>query len=95
MKRDLDGKVVFVTGASRGIGRAIAVEVARMGASLALMDLKKETMGSEPKTSPALAFVLGLAVVATLVLGIYPRLLFEVADASARTLGAGISASVR
>ena len=59
------------------------------------MYLKKETMGSEPKASPALAFVLGLAVVATLVLGIYPRLLFEVADASARTLGAGISASVR
>jgi 3-oxoacyl-[acyl-carrier protein] reductase len=44
MKRDLDGKVVFVTGASRGIGRAIAVDAARMGASLALFDLKKETM---------------------------------------------------
>jgi hypothetical protein len=37
-----------------------------------------------------------MAVAATLVLGIYPRLLFELADASARTLGvAGISASVR
>jgi NADH-quinone oxidoreductase subunit N len=60
------------------------------------MYLKKETIGSEPVTSPALAVVLGLAVAATLVLGVYPRLLFEVADASARTLGvAGISASVR
>ena len=60
------------------------------------MYLKKETIGSAPVTSPALAFVLGVAVVATLVLGVYPRLLFELADASARTLGvAGISAAVR
>ena len=60
------------------------------------MYLKKETIGSSPVSSPALAFVLGLAVVATLVLGIYPRLLFELADASARTLGvAGISAAIR
>ena len=60
------------------------------------MYLKRETIGSAPVTSPALAVVLGLAVAATLVLGIYPRLLFEVADVSARTLGvAGISASVR
>lgn len=42
--RDLDGKSVFVTGASRGIGRAIAVEAARLGASLALFDLRKESM---------------------------------------------------
>ena len=60
------------------------------------MYLKKDTSGSEPVTSPALAVVLGLAVAATLVLGIYPRVLFEVADASARTLGvAGISAAGR
>jgi len=60
------------------------------------MYLKKETSGSEPSTSPALAVVLGVAVAATLVLGVYPRLLFEVADLSARTLGAaGISAAVR
>ena len=60
------------------------------------MYLKKETSGSEPSTSPALAVVLGVAVAATLVLGVYPRLLFEVADLSARTLGAaGVSAAVR
>jgi hypothetical protein len=47
-------------------------------------------------TTPALAVVLGVAVLATLLLGVYPRLLFEVADASARTLGAaGISAAIR
>jgi NADH-quinone oxidoreductase subunit N len=53
------------------------------------MYLKKETLGSEPLTTPTVAVVLGLAVAATLVLGVYPRLLFELADLSARTLGAG------
>jgi len=51
------------------------------------MYLKKETVGSEPVGSPALSFALATAVVATIVLGVYPRLLFEVAEASARTLG--------
>jgi 3-oxoacyl-[acyl-carrier protein] reductase len=41
---ELQGKSVFVTGASRGIGRAIAVAAAREGAALALFDLKAETM---------------------------------------------------
>jgi NADH-quinone oxidoreductase subunit N len=60
------------------------------------MYLKKDTIGSAPVTSPALAVVLGVAVAATLVLGVYPQLLFELADASARTLGvAGISAAIR
>jgi len=36
MSNELSGKVVFVTGASRGIGRAIAEEAARQGAALAL-----------------------------------------------------------
>jgi NADH-quinone oxidoreductase subunit N len=54
------------------------------------MYLKKETLGSAPVTSPTLAVALGVAVVATLALGIYPRLLFEVAGASARTLGAAV-----
>ena len=47
--------------------------------------------GSEPSTTPALAVALGVAVAATLLLGVYPRLLFEVAEASARTLGAAAS----
>jgi NADH-quinone oxidoreductase subunit N len=60
------------------------------------MYLKKETTGSEPTASPALALTLVVAVVATLVLGVYPRLLFEVADASAHTLGVGgIIAAIR
>src|SRR3989441_11853689 len=36
------------------------------------MYLKKETIGSEPKTSGPLALALGVAVVATIALGIYP-----------------------
>jgi NADH-quinone oxidoreductase subunit N len=60
------------------------------------MYLKRETVGSEPVSSPALTFALGVAVVATLVLGVYPRLLFELADMSARTLGvAGVAAAIR
>jgi NADH-quinone oxidoreductase subunit N len=60
------------------------------------MYLKKETLGSEPSSSPTLSFALAVAVAATLVLGIYPRLLFEVADASAKTLGAaGFTATLR
>ena len=60
------------------------------------MYVKNETIGSTPTTSPTLAVVLGLAVVATLVLGMYPQLLFQVADASARTLGAaGVTAALR
>jgi NADH-quinone oxidoreductase subunit N len=51
------------------------------------MYLKRETIGSEPPSSPALNVALGIAVAATLILGVYPPLLFDVADASARSLG--------
>jgi NADH-quinone oxidoreductase subunit N len=60
------------------------------------MYLKKETIGSTPVTTPTLAVVLGVAVFATILLGVYPRLLFELADMSARTLGvAGVTAALR
>ncbi|OLC80655.1 MAG: NADH-quinone oxidoreductase subunit N, partial [Acidobacteria bacterium 13_1_40CM_4_65_8] len=57
------------------------------------MYLKKETIGSEPKTSGPLALALGVAVVATIALGIYPRQLFEIAEASASTIGAAVVAA--
>jgi NADH-quinone oxidoreductase subunit N len=60
------------------------------------MYLKKETMGSQPSMTPALSVALGVAVLGTLVLGVYPRLLFELAELSARTLGvAGVTAALR
>jgi NADH-quinone oxidoreductase subunit N len=51
------------------------------------MMLKNEPTGTEPKTSPALALALGVAVVATLLVGVYPEPLFQFAQASAATLG--------
>jgi NADH-quinone oxidoreductase subunit N len=51
------------------------------------MYVKKETMGSEPVRSAPLTAALAVAVVMTLVIGVYPRLLFELADLSAKTLG--------
>jgi NADH-quinone oxidoreductase subunit N len=60
------------------------------------MYLKTETFGSEPVPGGALNVALAVAVAMTLVLGVYPRLLFELADASAKTLGAaGLIAGVR
>jgi NADH-quinone oxidoreductase subunit N len=60
------------------------------------MYIKRDVSGSEPTTSPALGLVLGVTIAATLVLGVYPRLLFVVAEASARSLGvAGITIALR
>jgi NADH-quinone oxidoreductase subunit N len=60
------------------------------------MWLKNEPTGSEPRTTPALAFALAVAVVATLLVGIYPQPLFQFAQASAATLGVStITQSVR
>lgn len=46
MLKDFDGKAAIVTGASRGIGRAIALELARRGANVAFNYLKSEQEAS-------------------------------------------------
>ena len=54
------------------------------------MWLKDEPVGSTSINSPAMTFTLAVAVVVTIILGIYPRPLFDFAEASARTLGVAV-----
>lgn len=42
----IEGKVVLVTGAGQGIGRAIALRLAREGADIALVDVKEDKIGA-------------------------------------------------
>jgi NADH-quinone oxidoreductase subunit N len=52
------------------------------------MWFKGEPTGSEPVISPAMGILLAVTIVATIAIGVYPRPLFDLADMSARTLGA-------
>ncbi|MFZ1889581.1 MAG: 3-oxoacyl-[acyl-carrier-protein] reductase [Candidatus Binataceae bacterium] len=47
--KDLDGKGIIVTGATRGIGREIALECARRGARIAFNYVKSEAQAAEVK----------------------------------------------
>jgi NADH-quinone oxidoreductase subunit N len=52
------------------------------------MYLKKDVTGiAETAPSPSLTFAMAVAVAATVFLGVYPRALFEIAEASARAIG--------
>ena len=44
MDLELEGKVAIVTGGSKGIGRAIALELAREGVNLAICARTQETV---------------------------------------------------
>jgi NADH-quinone oxidoreductase subunit N len=63
---------------------------------IVFMWIKGEAAGSPIVVGPAMTAALTVALVATLGLGIFPRPLFELAEASARTLGVvGITAVLR
>jgi NADH-quinone oxidoreductase subunit N len=58
------------------------------------MFMKSETTGSELVMTPAMVVTLVIAVVGTLMIGVFPRPVFEIAELSARTLGViGIAAT--
>ena len=42
---NLDGKTAFITGAARGIGLGIAVDLAKQGTNIALLDIADPTGG--------------------------------------------------
>jgi acetoin reductases len=50
----IDGKVVLVTGAARGLGRGIALRLAQDGADIAIVDVLEEGMASVAKEVQAI-----------------------------------------
>ena len=51
---DLQGRIALVTGAAQGIGRAVSLELARAGATLALADINEEKLALVAKEIEAL-----------------------------------------
>jgi NAD(P)-dependent dehydrogenase (short-subunit alcohol dehydrogenase family) len=61
MESGLKGKVVLITGAAKGIGKATALGFAREGANLALIDLDKAELDGVKKEAEALGVKVALS----------------------------------
>ena len=48
-KKDLNGEHVFLTGAALGLGRYMAIELAKMGCKLTLTDVNMENLEETSK----------------------------------------------
>ena len=59
---------------------------------IVFMWLKEETLGSDIEMSPAMATVLGIAVVGSILFGIFPDMLFDHAQIASEVLGSASSA---
>ncbi len=62
MDTGLEGKIVLITGAAKGIGRATALSFAREGARLALLDIDAEALASLKSEVEALDTTAAVAV---------------------------------
>ena len=60
-KVDLEGRVIIVTGAGRGIGRSHAIQMAEAGAKVVVNDLGVNADGTQPRSTPAEEVVADIA----------------------------------
>ena len=61
---------------------------------IVFMWLKEETLGSDIEIGPAVATALGIAVVGSVLFGIYPEILFDQAQIATEMFGSAVSTAI-